>query len=87
MDRSKVIIAQFTQRPRLETATCVATGLSEELRLVLIGAWDGRYVLEGTEDFGLLWTPVLQLTHQFGRTEFTLPATTPYRFFRARAAP
>ena len=88
MNRSRVITATFTKRPRLAPLLCEGVPNGEEFQLLVTGEFGGRYSIEATTDFTPAvpaWEPLATLTNTFGAAQFNDPVPTnrPQRFYRA----
>jgi hypothetical protein len=91
MNSSRVITANFTQRPRLDLLTCAGAPNGEEIQLLLRGEFGRSYVIEAATFLGPAadWTQVGVLTASFGAAQFSQPFATnrTQLFFRATTAP
>ena len=82
MNESKVITAQFTERPTLSLQPCVEPDLTDGFQFLVTGEFGVRYQIERNENWQG-WIPVGTLTNIFGVTQFRDPdAPNRPRFYR-----
>jgi Divergent InlB B-repeat domain len=84
MSQSKVITANFTERPTLRVGTPLEGPVEDGFRLTLTGEFGTAYEIWGSTNL-LGWTAVGTVTNTYGTVQLTDPAGTdlPCRFYRA----
>lgn len=90
MNRSRVVTAHFTKRPRLAPLLCEGVPNAEAFQLLLTGEFGAPFSIEAAADLApatLQWERLATLTNPFGSVQFNDPAATnlPRRFYRAWA--
>ena len=90
MNRSLVITANFTKRPRLTPLLCEGLPNGEEFQLLLSGEFGVRYSIETTTNLAPsvpVWASLATLTNTFGSVQFNdpLPTNRMQRFYRLLA--
>ena len=84
MNQSKLITADFSERPRLRVGTPLEGLVENGFRLTLMGEFGTPYSILWSTNF-LNWTAAGTVTNTYGTVQFTDPAVTnlPARFYRA----
>jgi hypothetical protein len=90
MNRSRVVTAHFTKRPRLESLLCEGVPNAEVFQFLLTGEFGASYSIEAATDLAPAtpqWESLATLTNTFGSVQFNDPDATnlPRRFYRAMA--
>ena len=87
MDRSKLIRARFTSRPRLDAVVCSGPLHDGSALLVLTGEWGRIYQIEASTNM-VDWAVLTVLTNTWGTTQFRDPTALESvpRFYRAQEA-
>lgn len=87
MDRNRIIRANFTRRPRLETVDCLGQYRTAPFTLLLQGELGFRYEIQRSTNFAT-WTPVGSVTNSLNITPFTDSAQPPSQsYYRAVLVP
>ena len=91
MSASRVITANFTQRPRLVPVRGGGGANGEEVQAWLTGQFGMCYVIEATPPLAPapVWSPAVVLTNTFGTAQFndSFPTNRTQRFYRALPSP
>jgi hypothetical protein len=92
LNQSKVITAQFSDRPRLSPVLCRGVMDAGQFQLRVNGLLGRSYVIEASEDLELpwmAWMPLGTVTNTLGAAQFNDPFVTnrTQRFYRTSPAP